>query len=866
MSWRRFFHRTRRDAEAVLDIQVHLETETEDNIGRGMRPEEARATALRKFGNPTLVREEIYRMHSLRFFESFWQDVLYALRLMRNRPGFTGMVAITLALGIGANAAVFSIVQAVLLQPLPYGDPSRLVAIWDRNLRDSGISKMFDSYQDYREVAQHAKSLDQTAAATWAVAGRLLTGHGPARDILAMPVSESFFPLLGIAPARGRTFVSEDLNRGCSVVLSDRLWRGPLGADPKLIGNSIRLDDLACTVLGVMPPGFAFYPEATGLWILLTPNFSPSPDQLPVGIFARLRPGISVAQAQAEVGRLHASVHRNDGKERDIVPIIHDLHDEFAFLAEAGLKTTLWVLFAAVGLVLLIACLNVANLLLGQALVRERELAVRAALGGGRGRLLRQLLTEGLLLACLGGALGVGVAFSAVRYFRAINPVEMPVGTRLEISWPVLAFTAAISLVTAMLFGLLPAWRASRLEAIEALKAGGRGTVASTPHRLIRGLVAIEMALSLVLLAGAGLLTKSVLNMDSEPLGFRPEGLAVMAITLPANHYPDASRRLSFYQRLISKLGDRAAIATDLPPYGGASSELHIADKPVPLEFERHDVGQRTVSPGYLPVLGVRLLRGRIFDSRDRASSEPVAVINEALASEYFLGADPIGKQICVGDRSEKNPWRTIVGVVANEKTSRNYHQIGWIERAQVLEPLAQQSPPSVSIAFRGSGLDLRRAITEIDDGVAIGDMETMQGRLGRFLAYPRFRAILLSAFATFSLLLAAIGLYGVLRQFVAQRTQEIGVRMAVGARPADVLRLMVLQAGFPVMVGLAAGLLGAAALGRYLASLLYGVRPTDPMTFGLVSVSLICVAGLATLLPARRATRVDPMVALRNE
>jgi putative ABC transport system permease protein len=615
-----------------------------------------------------------------------------------------------------------------------------------------------------------------------------------------------------------------------------------------------------------MPPGFAFYPDATALWILLTPNFSPSRDQLPIGIFAPLKPGIHIAQAQAEVSRLHAALHRSDGKERDIVPVIYDLQEEFTFLAEVGLRKTLWVLLGAVGFVLLIACLNVANLLLGRALGRERELAVRAALGGGRQRLLRQLLTEGLLLACVGGALGVGVAFAAVRCFRAINPIEMSIGAHVEINSPVLAFTAVVSMVTAVVFGLLPAWKASRVDAMEGLKAGGRGSIANAPQRLIKGLIAAELALSLLLLAGAGLLLESVLNMNSEPLGFHPEGLAVMDITLPANHYPDPARRLQFYERLISKSGDRLAIATALPPYGGAASALHIANKPVPPEFERHDVGERTVSAKYFDVLGVRLLRGRTFDSRDRASSGRVAVINDAIAREYFSGADPVGQRICVGDPGEKNPWRTIIGVVANEKGSRNYHQIGWIERAQVLKPLSQDPPGSVSLVVHGSGSDLRHAIMEIDSGVAIGDVGTMQGRLGKLLAYPRFRAILLGAFAGFALLLAAIGLYGVLRQFVSQRTQEIGVRMAVGARPSDVLRFIVLQAAGPVTAGVVAGMLGAAGSGRYLGSLLYGVRPGDPMTLGLVSLSLICVAGLATLLPARRAARVDPMAALRAE
>jgi len=682
-----------------------------------------------------------------------------------------------------------------------------------------------------------------------------------------MPVSESFFALLGIAPALGRTFVAKDSQRGCSAVLSDRLWRRQLAANPNIIGNSVTLDGQVCTVIGVMPPGFAFYPGAAELWILLTPNFSPPPDQLPIGIFARLRPGIGIAQAQAEVSALHAAVHRNDGKERDLVPAVHNLQEEFTFLADASLKTTLWVLLGAVTFVLLIACLNIANLLLGQAVAREHELALRAALGCGRRRLLRQLLTEGLLLASIGGALGVGVAFAAIRYLGAVQPVEMPIGARVEINWPVLAFTAAVSVLTALLFGLLPAWRASRLDAIESLKGGGRGSVSNRPRRLTQALIAGEMALSLVLLVGAGLLMESVLNMDHEPLGFRPEGLAVTGVTLPANRYSDAASRLQFYDRVVSLLGDRtAALTTGLPPYVSASSVMHISNRPVSPESERHDVGERTVSPEYFEILRVRLLRGRTFNVHDRPSSEPVAVINDAIAREYFAGEDPIGKRICIGDPGEKNPWRTIVGVTADEKSSRNYRQIGWVERGNVFKPLAQDPPRSVSVVVRPAGAALQHRIANIDDGVAIGDTEMMEARFGRLLAYPRFRAVLLGAFAGFSLLLAAIGLYGVLGQFVAQRTREIGVRMAAGATPVDVLRFIGLQAAYPVTAGLAAGLLGAEAAVRYMGTLLYGVRPTGPTTLGIVSIALIVVAGLATLLPARRASRVDPLLALRNE
>jgi len=863
----RFFRRTHRDAELAQDLQCYIDAETQENIARGMAPHEAQATARRKIGNTTLIREEVYRWGGIEMLETLWQDLSYAFRMMRHRPAFTGTVLVTLALGIGGNAAVFSIVQAVLLQPLPYKDPSRLVAIWDRNVKDAGTSKMFDSYQDFRALADHAKSFDQVAAATWAVNGRILSGHGSTQEVLAMPVSESFFPLLGVSPALGRTFVSDDLKKGCSVVLSDRLWHGSLGGDTGIVGNDITLDDQPCAVVGVMPPGFSFYPDAGSLWVLLTPSFSPPPERIPIAIFARLRSGVSLVQAEAEITGLHGALHRNDGKERDIVPTIHDLHEEFTFLAEVGLRTTLLVLTGAVAFVLLIVCLNVANLLLGQAAARRQEYAMRAALGGGRLRLVRQVLTEGLVLAIAGGALGIGLAYLAVRYFRALNPVEMPIGTHVEINWPVLAFAGAVSVLTALLFGLIPAWRASRLDPIEALKTGGRSSVSAAPQRLAQTLIAAEMGLSLVLLAGAGLLMQSVLKMDDEPLGFHPEGLTVTSVTLPPRHYPDRQSRLQFLDKLMEHLGSQpAALSTALPPYGAGSSVMHISDRPVGAESERHDIGARTVSTEYFVVLGVHLLRGRLFDTHDRASSLPVAVINDAVAREYFSGEEPIGQRICVGDVSDNNPWRVIVGVVSDEKSSRNYHQIGWMERGNVFEPLAQDPPRAVYIAARGFRGDVRRIVSEIDLRVAVGDTETMQSRLSRLTAYSWFRAVLLGGFAAFSLLIAAIGLYGVLSQFVAQRTREIGLRMAVGARPVDVLRLVIIQAARPLLAGLAAGLLGVFATGHYLGTLLYGVRPASPATLATVSLSLIAAAILATAFTARRAVRVDPLVALRSE
>ena len=842
------------------EVQFHLSTVERRLIESGMPPEIARAQARREFGNPTLIGEQTLDSWGYAFVDTLIQDLHYAFRLISRKPGVAAIVALTLAQGIGSNTAVFSIVEAVLLRPLPYKDSSRLVSIWLRNVHETGTSKMFDSLRDYRAFAA-ARSFDKIAVATWATGGRDLRGFGPAREILALPVSDSFFSLLGVEPALGRTFAPEDMRRGCSVVIGDSLWRGALGADRSIVGRNITLGDRSCAVLGVMPRSFTFYPAVAQAWILLVPDFSPPPEKIPLGIFARLRPGVTIAQAQAEVSALHAALNRGDGQERDMAPLVADLHGEFTFLAESRLRATLWILLAAVGFVLLIVCLNVANLLLGQAFGRQREFAVRAALGSGRARLARQLLTEGLLLATSGGAGGIAVAFAAIRYFRAAAPIEMPPGADVRMSWPALAFTATMSVATALLFGALPAWRASRLDAIESLRAG-RSSAQATPQRLMKALIAVEMALSLILLAGAGLLIESTLRMSAEPLGFESRGLVTASVRLPEAGYKDATR-LEFYDRILGALGGNAAFSTGLPPYGLPLATLHIAGQEL---SGANYVDQQSVSSGYFNVMGEPLLHGRNFTGRDLASSEPVAIVNEALARRYFRNVDPIGRRISLNDPSETNPWRVIVGVVADEKRAGGFDRVGWAARPMALKPIAQDPPREAAIVARGSGADLRRAVSGIDERASLGPVETMDSRLNKMFAYPRFRATLLGSFAAFAVLLASIGLYGVLGQFVAQRTPEIGVRMAMGARSSDVLRLIARQAGVPLAAGLALGLAGASALGRSLTSVLYGVRAGDPVTLAVVSFALIAAGAIAAFFPARRAARIDPMTALRNE
>jgi predicted permease len=485
------------------------------------------------------------------------QDVRYAFRIARGTPGFTAVVILTLALGIGANSALFSILEAVLLQPLPYRNPDRLVAIWDREIHARGVSKLFDLYSDYENWKQNSRSFEQVAALSWAPQAspqKILTGRGPARTVLAVPVTADFFSLLGVPPALGRTFHETDVHLGCRVVLSHKFWQAALGGQ-NAIGQSLRLDNQACVILGVMPPGFAFYPDAAAMWMLMPP---PSrPDQFAVGVFARRKPGVSISVAQAEALSLHRQFHQHDLWGAQMEPVIYDLHDEFTWLTGRNLRLSLLVLFGAVTFVLLICCVNVANLLLGRSLMRQREMAIRAALGSGRSRLARQVLTESLLLSFVASIAGAGLVGACIRYFQVVHPIEMPPAAVVGINGRVLVFTALLSVLTAVLFGVFPAWKASRVDLNETLKTGGKTTSQSfRRHRFGRGLIVAEVMLTMPLLAAAALLIQSIERITSAPLGFAPDGLLIASLKLPRTGYQHPEQRIQFYDRLQTALSE----------------------------------------------------------------------------------------------------------------------------------------------------------------------------------------------------------------------------------------------------------------------------------------------------------------------
>jgi putative ABC transport system permease protein len=877
--WRKILFRLRRrnfEAELTEEIQLHKELRSERFLEGGLEGNAARQAADRQFGNVTQLREASREVWSWRWMEELGQNLRYGGRILKKNFGFTLVAAVTLAFGIGANTAVFSILDGVLLRPLPYRQPQRLVVIWDRITRGKNTAPIFASYQDFEQFQRYAKSFADISAATWASNGRVWTNGGPAKTLVVIPATASFFQTLGVHAALGRTFTRADEQRGCTVVLSNAFWQEKLGARPDVIGRELTLDDMECTAVGVMPPAFSFYPRQAQMWILAGPNLRPKREDLIVGIFARLKPGVTLAQAQTEVGTLHHALHQADGGERYVEPVVYNLQDQFTFLAGRTLRTTIWLLAGAVGCVLLIACLNVGNLLLGRALVRERELAVRAALGSGHARLVRQLLTEAFLLASLGAVLGLAIAFGGIRYFRYANPIELPAGTEVTINVPVLLFNGLLTIGTALFFGLLPAIRASRVNVNNSLKASGRSAAQQSSRQLLaKFMVATEMALSVALLSGASLLLISLWRMQDAHLGFDPHNLLFTSTDLTKEHYAKDEPKAEFYAELWRRLSGLLpagsfALGSRLPVYAGMNEAIQIEGRPPGPSSETTVVGDESVSPDFLRVLRTPLLAGREFNQSDAAGTRQVAIVNESLAREYFPDENPLGKRIRLRAGQDYGPWLAIVGLSANAKHSELMREMSWTATPVVLRPVLQTPPSSIFVFLRGHNAAAARRVQEtisaIDNRLPVGEVETMESSLSLLLSFARFRAILVGAFACTALLLAAIGLHGVLAQLVSQRTPEFGIRMAIGATARDVFLLVVRQGGLPVAAGLAIGLSIAVAFGKALAGVLYEIGSNDWRVMIGVAAVLLMTSCFAIMLPARRAARVDPAVALRNE
>jgi len=799
-----------------------------------------------------------------------WQDLRYGARSLRRNPAFTAVALITLALGIGANTAIFSVVNGVLLRPLPYPEPDRLAMVHGISLQAAeGRSPLCAAdFLDWKSQNQVFQSLAGFSSNRFSYTG----GQSP-EEIEGAWVTADFFSTMGVQPVLGRGFLPDEDQAKAprTVVISDAFWRRHLGSNPDVIDQQITLNARAFTIIGVMPPGFLFPEKDTELWAAerLAPTRRGPYYMWGIG---RLSPGASLDRAQGEVDAIARRVQDQiKSPNRDWTWTSVSLTERIV----GKIRPALLVLLAAVLFVLLIACANIANLLLARATAREKEIAVRIALGASRPRLLRQLLTESLLLAAVGAIAGLPLAIWGVRLLVAVSPTDFPRLHEISIDARVLAVTVLVALVCGLIFGLAPALQSSRLSLTESLKEGGRGADGSSRRRLRSALVVTEIAFSLMLLVGAGLMIKSFMRLQNVSAGFKPDQILTMHLTLPRARYDTKEKINSYNQQLIERITavrgvEAAGLSISLPPdLLEVSDSFSIEGKPWPEGTSEPSVPLVLISPEYFTTLGVPILRGRQFNETDRQGSPLVSIISQTLAERYFADENPIGRRFRIGgtDRTG-NPWTEIVGVVGDLK----YSGLDAQPEPAYYMPLAQDVWGAAYLVVRGqtNAISLfpaiREQIWELDKDIPIANLSTMNQLLAESVAVPRFRTFLLGVFAALALALASVGTYGVISYSVTRRTHEIGIRMALGARGRDAMMLVIRQGVSVAILGVVAGIGGSLAITRLMKSLLFEVSTTDFWTFAGVAALLIVVAFMACWIPARRASRVDPMTALRHE
>jgi predicted permease len=815
-------------------------------------------------------------MHPL---ENFARDLHHAIRQLARSRGFALIAIVTLALGVGANAAVFSIVEAVLLRPLPYQHPERLVVVWqtDAAHRDSGA--YFNTYREFEVWGQHSRSFEKVAALTWATGPRTLLWQGKPVDVLTIPASVDFFSMLGQHAQIGRTFAPRDLQSGCTIVLAHNFWTRELGAAADIVGRSLSFRNTSCIVAGVMPKTFSFYPVATDAWSLITPTgeFAQKPWNSMTGVFGLLKPGVTRAAAESELTAIQASVLPEAPADlkimRTLAPDVLDLQSNFTWLAGRNLRKGLWLLLTASSLILFMASLNVGSLLVERSTARSREFAVRISIGATSRRIVLQTLTESLLLGFLGSVVGMALAVLLIRWFRAASPIELPPGASLSIDWRVLLFSTACGIVSSILFAVFPAWRVTRINPNTALKSSAPSGAAASP-RATSSLVVMQVALSMVLLAGAVLVSESLWKLTSENLGYRTDHLFTAQIDLPQDaSYATPSSRSQFADRLQSQLSAipgllSVTFGSDYEPRG--MNQLSVAGQ---LENQSSNVATQDIGASGFATLGIPLLRGRTFDARDRSDTQPVAIVNQALVRQYFPNADPLQHVIKLGPSGNPaNPWLTIVGVAADVKTTTVFQEMGYIEQPAVYRPLAQSAPLSLTLMIAVSRsptalvAEVQQRLSALDSNLVLSNVDGLRTEQAAALSQPRFRSILLAGFAGLALTLALVGLYGLLSQSVARRTHDIGIRMALGANRACVLRSILGQACVLSIFGIFIGCAGAAAAIHLVQGMLYGVTAHGTMELSIAAAALLMVALCGASLPAYRAASIDPLVALRYE
>jgi putative ABC transport system permease protein len=868
VEWLRYFYRAKRHEESARDIQFYLDTETEDNIARGMGLEEARLAARRKFGNATFVHEEIFRMDSIGLLDTIWRDLIYALRTMRKNPAFAATAVLTVALGIGGTTAMFSVIRSVLLNPLAYREPDRLVEL-SRGATSTRFEEVKNAARSYAGLGDYLNSVFDVT----------LSSSTEPEVLKGVSVSANFLDILEVEPLLGRGFRPEEDTAGGPpvAIISAGLWGRRFGGDPGIIGKTVTLTGLPYSIVGVLPTGFAFpYPDVD-VWITKPLTFVNTTSPL-LSVFGRLNPGVSIQRATAELAVLnhhYRAAHPGmlDGKSNtleQVVPLKDRLVD--------NVRLMLWILFGAVSFVLLIACANVAGLLLARASFRSRELAVRAAVGASRMRIMVQLLTESVALSVAGGALGVLLARWSLIGITHMTALDLPRAGEIRLDAAVLGFAVPLSVVTGVLFGLAPSLGASRPDLATVFRASGEAAGSIGKKRVVLGLnprgalVIAQVTLTMVLLIGAALLMQSLARLDGVNPGFNSSHLLTLHISLPYSRYDTNQKQAAFFDELTRRVellpGVRGAAATfTLPMMIFPQTPVQLANQPLLPLNQRPLAAIEDVTNDYFHTLDVPLKRGRGFSDRDRASAPFTAIINESLARllwpAYPDGLDPVGQRILIGARADRVE---IVGIIVD------MHQI--LEKnpvPAVFRPFDQYPVGSAGFMVRTEG-DPRQLVHAVRDQVLAMDrdqpisaVQTMEDLIEAEGGQRRAILVLLGGFAGAALLLAVIGIYGVIAYSVAQRTQEVGIRRALGAQDADILRLVVGQGLAVALAGVVLGMGGALASARFMTSLLFRTSGADPVMFAAVALLFLVIACAASYIPARKAARLDPMAALRS-
>jgi predicted permease len=871
------FSRRRFHDELNEEMAFHRRQAEKDFVAHGMTPEAARSASARSFGNSTRISERSHETVSFRF-ENTWHDLRYGFRQLWSNPGFTIVILLTLALSIGANSAIFSVIDGVLLKRLPYPQADRLVRIF---LSNSSFPKFPLNPFDFRDFRARNRSFESMAAFTRGDVQ--LSGFGEPVRLNGFRTTAAYFRVLGLQPQLGREFdfAAEIPGNGLQVIVSDRLWRTRFDADPAIVGRKITLNTQPFTVIGVMPagtvhPGNEYHSMAYGEDVDVWWPFSFEGDPNHRGShfiegIGRLKAGVTPDQARSEMNAIMAQLGRehpgDEGWTVLIIPLYHEI--------VGGSRRILFVLLGAVGMVLLIACANAANLLLARASSRQREIAVRLAMGAPRVRIVRQLMTESLLISIVGGALGLALAFAGVKALVSLLPADFPRAQDIHVSLPVLAFTFVISALTGILFGVAPAFQAARIDPRQGLQKGGRATTAGRRQgRLRDALVVSEVSLACILLIGAGLMLRSLLNQLNLDPGFQKQHVLTASLSLPHATYNKNERGALFYNQLAINLRalpgvENAGVGSDLPWTGyDENAGFNIEGKKAPPNQDFH-ARYHMATPGYFEALRVPLVTGRLFNEGDQKDTLPVILVNRAMAESYWPGETVVGKRITFEDEPKEKDRLTIVGVVGNIKDQPNSASA---EPAFWWPELQSGYSNDMSVVIRADsqpqllGDALRNEVHRLDPDLAVADVRVIDRIVESSVSTPRFAFVLIGMFAGLAILLAAIGTYGVISYSVSQRTSEFGVRMALGSPRSALMNLVLSHAMKLAGLGTVLGVLAAFAVARLLKSLIFNVSPADPVTFASVAGIVILVALLAGYVPARRTTATDPMSALRAE